>query len=60
MTAKHSGAGHGLTLVHFSAQPEPFWSQKQTLEILITPQHPLEQPQHGPYAHPLFHRKRLR
>ena len=32
-----STAEQGLTLVHFSAQPEPFLTQKHTLNTLITP-----------------------
>ena len=35
-------AGQGLTLVHFSAQPEPFLTQKHTLYI---PDHSLTPPQ---------------
>jgi len=31
----------GLTLVHFSAQLEPFMTQENTLHTLNTPWHPL-------------------
>jgi len=34
-------AGQGLTLVHYSAQLEPFLTQKQTLNTPNTPYHPL-------------------
>jgi hypothetical protein len=39
------GGGKGLTLVHFSPQPEPFLTHEHTL---ITPEHPLK-----PHYHPL-------
>jgi hypothetical protein len=42
----------GLTLVHFSAQPEPFLTQN-------TPQHPQNTPTQ-PKMNPLSYRKRLR
>ena len=34
----------GLTLVHFSAQPEPFLTHETTLHTLNTPSHPLNTP----------------
>jgi hypothetical protein len=43
--------GHGLTLVHFSAQPEPFLTQNAPYMPPDTPQQPLNAPQ--------SHRKRL-
>ena len=52
-----AGGAHGLTLVHFSAQLEPYLSQENTLHTLSTltpPKHGL----HNPYAHPLSHTKR--
>jgi hypothetical protein len=36
-----AGAGQGFTLVHFSAHPEPFLTQNNTLH---TPEHPLTTP----------------
>jgi hypothetical protein len=39
-----AGGGQGPTLVHFSAQPEPFLTQKHTLHTPDTPQHPLNNP----------------
>jgi len=46
----------GLTLVHFSAQPEPFRTQNTPRIPPNTSLHPL----HNPKVHPLSHRKRLR
>jgi len=50
--------GLGLTLVHFSAQHEPFLSQKHTLHTLKHPLPPLQPGLHNPYAHPLCQTKR--
>jgi len=46
----------GLTLVHFSAQPEPFLTLKPSPQRLITPsiprhQHPLNTPRHTKSAY---------
>jgi hypothetical protein len=41
----------GLTLVHFSAQPEPFLPQKQPLK-------PAEHPLNNHQTHPLSHEQR--
>jgi len=38
------GAGRGLTLVHFSAQPQPFLTQNTPCTPLNTPYHPLPPP----------------
>ena len=48
------GDGQGLTLVHFSAQPEPYLTQTHTLNTSQYPRAPL----YNPYKHPLSHRKR--
>jgi len=53
-----SGEWQGLTLVHFSAQPELFLTQtyaKHPLLPLTPPKHPL----HTPSVHPLSYTKRL-
>jgi hypothetical protein len=49
----------GLTLVHYSAQLEPFLTQKYTLNTPITPYHPPKHPRNNRYVHPLSHRGRL-
>jgi len=36
-----AGTGQGLTLVHFSAQPEPFLTQNPPWTLHSTPKHPL-------------------
>ena len=51
----------GLTLVHLSAQPQPFLTQIHTLnppKYPLTP--PKKQPSNNLYTHPLSYRKRLR
>ena len=50
----------GLTLVHFSAQPEPFLSQKHTLNTPYPPLRPIKHPVNNPLMHPLSRSKRLR
>jgi len=39
--------GQGLTLVHFSAQPEPFLTQNTPSTPLTTPEHPQTTPKHA-------------
>jgi len=41
----------GLTLVHYSAQLEPFLTQKRTLHTPNTPCHPLNNPSTPPKQH---------
>jgi len=50
----------GLSLVHFSAQPEPFLTQNTSSPSPNTPQTPPKHPLYFPYMHPLSHSKRLR
>jgi len=42
----------GLTLVHYSAQLEPFLTQKHTLNTPTTPYHPLHSPETTPKCNP--------
>jgi len=42
----------GLTLVHYSAQNEPFLTQKHTLNTPNTPYHPLNTPETTPKRTP--------
>ena len=42
----------GLTLVHYSAQLEPFLTQKHTLNSPDTPYHPLNTPETTPNRTP--------
>jgi hypothetical protein len=42
----------GLTLVHFSAQLEPFLTQKHTLNTPDAPHHPLSTPETTPNCTP--------
>jgi len=49
-------SSQGLTLVHFSAQPEPFLTEDIPQNPANIPLHPLKNPE----MHPLSHRKRLR
>jgi len=49
----------GLTLVHFSAQPEPFVTQKRTLNIPYQPLTPRKHLVSTPSMHTLSRRKRL-
>jgi hypothetical protein len=42
----HLGQRQGLTLVHFSAQPEPFLTQNAHCTPPDTPSHPLTSPKH--------------
>ena len=48
----------GLTLVHFSAQPEPFLPRKHPLTPPDTPWTLSEHPVNNPLPHPLSHEKR--
>jgi hypothetical protein len=48
--------GQGLTLAHFSAQPEPFLAQKHTLNIPLHPLAPLKYLVSTPFMHPPSHR----
>jgi len=43
---------HGLTLVHFSAQPEPSLTQMHNLHTLNTPYHPLNTHETTPHCTP--------
>jgi hypothetical protein len=43
----------GLTLVHYSAQLEPFLTQKHTLHTPNTTYHPLNNPETIPYCTPM-------
>jgi hypothetical protein len=49
---------HGLTLVHFSAQPKPCLAHKDTLRTLHTPKHPLYTGDTTHYVQPLSLSKR--
>ena len=49
----------GLTLVHFSAQPELFLTQNTAYTSPNTPYIPPTHPLNNPYMHPLSYRKRL-
>jgi len=49
----------GLTLVHFSAQSEPFLTQEHTLSTPCPPLAPREHSVNTPLTHPLFHTKAL-
>jgi hypothetical protein len=49
----------GLTLVHFSAQPEPFLTLQYNLNTLNTPYTPPIHPLNIPCAHPLPHETHL-
>jgi hypothetical protein len=42
----------GLTLVHYSAQLEPFLAQKHTPNTPVTPYHPLNTPETTPNCTP--------
>jgi len=47
-TAPHTTTNQGLTLVHYSAQLEPFLTQKHTLNTPNTPYHCLNDPENNP------------
>jgi hypothetical protein len=59
-TGPNRANDQGLTLVPFSAQPEPFLKRKHILHIPSYPLIPHKQPLNNPQTRPLSHRKRLR
>ena len=53
---RRSSSKQGLTLVHFSAQPEPLLKQKHTLITPHNPLHPLMPPKQSLNAPPIPHK----
>jgi hypothetical protein len=59
-TPRRSTRGQGLTLVHFSAQPEPFLALNTSPKRLNTPSIPALNTLQTPPNYPMSHQKRLR
>ena len=53
-TNTQEGSGQGLTLVHYSAQLEPFLTQGHTLNTPNTPYPPLNTPETTPNYTPCY------